>query len=578
MSSTNRLNPQNSTRSKNSASKEESLKFFSTSKKRIYTIIGIFIAVISVLFLRLVWLQIIDAENSKKAAVETRTISYKTNPKRGTIYDRNGNVLAFSKEAKTIYANPSEIENVNEVASKLASIIGGKTSDYVELISDHDKKFVYIKRQFDVDLAKKVQAENINGIYLQEDSKREYPYGKNAGQIIGACNIDGNGLCGLELYYDDILRGSSGKIQKQQGLDGMPIPGGTVQNTEVIDGQDIMITIDIELQQKLENYLLSYNKKKGSSSMSAVVCEPRTGEIFAAASLPLLDPAKIENAQKGSTELKCVSALHEPGSTFKAVTATSLFEGGLITPDTQFYCPVTLAADEYKISDVKKRGATTYTFRQIMENSSNVGVALASEKLGRDKLFEKIKKYNLNEPVGIDFPGDTNGFLSDVSEWSKVQAYNISFGQGISITPMQLIKFYGALANNGVETTPHFLMRYLQSEKDEEYPTYDVVENKDAIPVVTDVLKTVVNQGTGTEAKIDPYGVAGKTGTGEIADNTGSYIKGKYFATFIGFLSQASSPLLCYVGADDAPEGMKVTDVFKDIMTFAIERFKVVAK
>lgn len=225
---------------------------FSVSQKRIYVIFGIFAVVLILIVTKLFLLQIVEADANRKAAVETRTISYNVAPKRGTIYDRNGNILAYSKEARTVYANPSEVENATETAGILASHLGGTASDYIDLINDPSKKFSYIKRRIELDVSDALKAEELKGIYFQEDQKREYPYGETAGQIIGAVNFDGDGLCGIELYYDDVLRGSTGKTVRQQGMYGMPIPGGVLQETSVIDGQDIMLTIDVELQQKVE--------------------------------------------------------------------------------------------------------------------------------------------------------------------------------------------------------------------------------------------------------------------------------------------------------------------------------------
>lgn len=228
---------------------------YSVSNNRILIIFLLFGILLAAIILKLFYVQIVDADAKRKAAEETRTISYNVQPKRGTIYDRNGNVLAYSKDAKTVYANPSEIEQVAETAGTLSSYLGGTVSDYLDKINDPERKFVYIKRRIDVDVADKLKAENLKGIYFQEDQKREYPYGRVAGQIIGALNVDGDGLCGIELYYDDVLRGSTGKTVRQQGMYGMPIPGGVLQETDVIDGQDIMLSIDVELQQRVEDYL-----------------------------------------------------------------------------------------------------------------------------------------------------------------------------------------------------------------------------------------------------------------------------------------------------------------------------------
>lgn len=327
-------------------------------------------------------MQIIDAEAKTKEAIATRTIRYDTLPKRGTIYDRNGNVLAYSEEAKTIYANPSEIENDNEVAEKLAKHLGGGASDYIDSLSNKDLKFSYVKRRVDVEKANLLKVEQITGIYFQEDQKRIYPYGEVAGQIIGAIDIDGNGLCGIELYYDDLLRGTSGRTIRQQGNEGMPIPGGVLQETQVIDGQDIMLSIDVEIQQKVEETLKSWNKKLGTKSMHSILMDPTNGEIYAAASLPLLNPADLANCEEGATDLKCISTTYEPGSTFKVFSSMAILENDALQPDTQIFCPSSITADDFVVKDVHDRPDITYTFRQIIEQSSNVGMSLSTEKLG----------------------------------------------------------------------------------------------------------------------------------------------------------------------------------------------------
>lgn len=295
--------------------------------------------------------------------------------------------------------------------------------------------------------------------------------------------------------------------------------------------------------------------------MHSILMDPTNGEIYAAASLPLLNPADLNSAQEGATDLKCISTTFEPGSTFKTLAATAIMEYGALSPESEIYCPYSINADEYTVKDVRDRSSQSFTFRQIMERSSNVGISLSTEMLGFDKYYQKLKEYRITEKTGIDYPGDYNGYLKDVNQWSKIQSYNITFGQGITCTPMQLSKFYSALANNGYEETPHFLMRYLQAEKDEEYEEYEIIKNKEAVAVVDDILRSVVINGTGQLANIPGYGVAGKTGTGEIADNNGKYISGAYYASFVGFLSQASVPMLCFVGGERAPTDSVVTMV-----------------
>lgn len=551
---------------------------FSVSQKRVLIVLAIFAAVLLIIIARLFFLQIVAASDLSKEAIESRTISYKVSPKRGTIYDRNGNVLAYSKDAKNVYANPSEIEDVKSTANTLAKILGGQIEDYVDKIDNQKLKFSYIKRRVDVEVADLIKAENLKGIYFEQDQKREYPYGRVAGQIIGCIDIDGNGLCGIEMYYDDVLRGSTGSTVKQQGNYGMPIPGGTLQDRAVINGQDIMLTVDVDLQQNLENKLEEDNQKLGTSSMHSIIMDPTNGEIYASASLPLFNPADLNNAQEGSTDLKCISTAYEPGSTFKSVAAMAILEYKTLTPDSQIYCPSTIQADEFTIKDARPRESQTFTFRQIMERSSNVGISLLTEQLGWDKFHDKIEEYKIQELTGIDYPGDTTGFMPDFVKWSKIHACNISFGQGLTVTPLQTCLYYSAISNNGYKPTPHFLIKYLQSDKEQTYQSTEVIKDKEAIATLNDVLKSVVVNGTGYKAKIEGYDVAGKTGTGEMTDDNGHYISNSFYSSFCGYLTNSTSSMLCFVGGERANDEVSVTDTWKSIMLNAIDRFRIAYK
>ena len=309
---------------------------------------------------------------------------------------------------------------------------------------------------------------------------------------------------------------------------------------------------------------------------SAIVMDGGTGEIYAAASLPLLDPTDRTEMEDDAPKLKCVTDLFEPGSIFKSVSTMAILEAGTMGPDDELFCPASITADGYTISDAHERGDATFTLRQILDQSSNVGISLAAEQMGFEELYERILAYNLNELSGVDYPGEQSGYLLDFDQWSKVQAYNVSFGQGISLTPLQITRFYGALVNDGVECTPHFLLSKPQSGETPEYATEQVIENKEAIATMTSMLETVVTDGTGKAAAIEGFDVAGKTSTAEIYDEeNGGYRKGVYNLAFTGFLANSSSQLVCFVGANEVPIDNVVTPMFKDIMTAAIDRFDI---
>ena len=287
-------------------------------------------------------------------------------------------------------------------------------------------------------------------------------------------------------------------------------------------------------------------------------------------------------------KLKCVTDLFEPGSIFKSVSAMAILEAGTMTPDTELFCPSSIEADGYVIGDAHERGDATYILQQIMDQSSNIGISLATENAtvgdvsGFRNLYNKINEYNLHTKTGVDYPGegeagtDYLGAQLPFDEWSKVTGYNVSFGQGLSLTPLQITRFYGALVNDGVECTPHFLLSKPQSGETAEYGSDAVIKDKKAIDDLTSMLKTVVTEGTGKAAAIDGFNVAGKTSTAEIYDEkNGGYRKGVYNLAFTGFLADSSSQLVCFVGANEVPTDGVVTPIFKDIMTTAIDRFNI---
>lgn len=538
-------------------------------------VIVLFALIALVFFGRLVYLQVIKADEYSAKAQEARTANIETSPRRGTIYDRNGYVLATSVEATTIYANPYEVTDPDGEARQLAEVLGGEAADYKALLTKDDISFVYIKRKAEVEVADQVKELKLDGIYFLSDTKREYPYGQIGGQVIGAVNIDGEGLTGLELQYDDILSGTGGTLVVERGRDGTPIPGGVKEETAAVDGQDIIISLDISLQEKVEESLTQGVKDVNGEGGNAIVMDAATGEVYAAASLPLYDPNDLSTIVDGSeTQAKSITQIFEPGSIFKTVSTMAILENNVMSPEDAIFCPAVIEADEYKVSDAHERGDETMTLRQILDNSSNVGISLSIEKLGFTPFYEKIVEYNLNELTGIDYPGEGLGYLQPRDQWAKITGYNISFGQGISVTPLQMVRFYGALINDGVEVTPHFLVEKPLSDETPVYDTENVIDNKDAIPTITSMLETVVSDGTGTGAQIEGYRVAGKTSTAEIAEE-GVYKKDVYNLCFTGFLPDSSSQLVCFVGANEVPGGGNVSTVFRDIMAFAIDRYKI---
>ena len=580
------------------------------NSNRVFLPILVFAALAALFVLRLVFLQVIVAPQNAAEGENARMKYTWIEPRRGTIYDRNGVVLATSVETTTIYIDPAEVDDADATAQVLVDVLGGQKSDYLEAITAANTRYAVVKEKADVEVGESVKARvseltAVDAPYEGKDFgiryktlwKREYPNGQVGGQVVGACKLDTEvennreyytGISGLELYYDDILSGEAGYTREETSPDGTPIPGGEHDSKEAVNGQDIIISIDIELQQYVEDRLTADKEGITSNGGSAVVMDGGTGEIYAAASLPLFNPADRTDMEDDAPKLKCVTDLFEPGSIFKSVSAMAILEAGTMTPDTELFCPSTIEADGYIISDAHDRGDATFTLQQIMDQSSNIGISLATENAtvgdvsGFQNLYNKINAYNLHTKTGVDFPGegelgtDILGNLPSFDKWGKVVGYNISFGQGLSLTPLQITRFYSALVNDGVECTPHFLLSKPQSGEVMEYESEKVIDNTAAIDDLTSMLKTVVTEGTGKAAAIEGYNVAGKTSTAEIYDEeNGGYRKGVYNLDFTGFLADSSSQLVCFVGANEVPTDGVVTPIFKDIMSTAIDRFNI---
>ena len=562
-------------------------RYVSRGSNRAFVIVVFFAILALIFFVRLVFLQVILAPEYSAQAQDSRTVGFYVEPRRGTIYDRNGHILAISVDATTVYANPSEIEEPGATSRAIAEALGGKPSDYVDKISNSaSPTFSFVARKVDVAKADKLREAELPGIYFLDDTRREYPYGAVGGNVIGACSVavdeENNrefyeGICGLELYYNTILAGTEGYYEAEIGADGTPIPGGVHVSKKEVEGQDIVISLDIEFQEQLQKRLEDGLKRVGVEDGSAVVMDAKTGEIYAAASYPYFNPADRSEVKEGSMQLKAASNLFEPGSIFKTVSATAILEDEAMTVDDEVDCPSYIEADGYIVTDAHEREDVVYSFRDIIKYSSNVGISLSVEdSIGFQKFYDDILKYRLNTLTGIDYPGEQLGYLLDFDQWSKVQAYNVTFGQGISINAMQIIAFYGALINDGVSQTPHFLVRKPQTNEVPEYPTYEIIDNKKAIEPMISMLTSVVTDGTGIDAAIDGYTVAGKTSTAEIYDEkNGGYLESTYNLGFIGFLPNSTSNFVCFVNANMVPAERPVTFVFHDIMEDAINRYNI---
>jgi cell division protein FtsI (penicillin-binding protein 3) len=504
---------------------------------------------------RLVYVQVVAAPEFAQAATSQRTRDIEIPPLRGTIYDREGEPLAESVAARTVYAAPKTIKDKAGTAQQLAAVLGGRPRDYEAKLAKNNG-FVYIARKVDMNRAKRLEALKLEGIGLLEDSLRVYPSGPLGCQILGFVGVDGKGLAGIEKRYDTILGGKPGVLLDQRDPYGRPIPGGVQKDIRPVDGHDVVLSIDKDIQYHAQVELDAAVKKWGAKGGSVTVLNPRNGEIYAMASTPGFDPNNYRNADPQGFRNRPISDAYEPGSTIKSITAASVIDKRLFTPDSVLHLPPTLRVANRTIHDAEDRGTVDWSLTQIVTNSSNVGAVKLGMKLGKQGLYDAFQRFGLTEATGVDYPGEARGWLPPTKLWSASSIANIPFGQGLSATPLQLARAVSAIANRGVLTTPHFLLNVpADRSKNGQWPSRQACTAATAI-TTTNVLKHVVTEGTGQSAAVPGYVVAGKTGTAQVALPNGlGYAKGKYISSFIGYLPADDAQLLIEVKIDE-PSGV----------------------
>ena len=511
----------------------------------------LFLALFGGVSARLAWLHLIDGPRLSAEAKDQYTNVITLHSKRGTIYDRNGNILAMSVECETVYANPKEVEDPSGVADLLVKHLDGEKSDYMDLLTK-DTTFVYLMRQVDQEVADELSSElskaELGGVYFLSDTKRVYPYGTAGAQVIGYVGTDGVGLSGLELYYNDILTGTDGEMILEAGLDGTPIAGGASHVTEAKDGTDLMLSIDIDLQEASEKIIAEAAEQYEAESGSIMVTDPKTGEILAACSTPLPDFSNLTDV--AALNLRLVSDAYEPGSVFKVITTSIGLDLGLYNPDTVYTVPARYkVGDDYVTDDDGRDYTQDMSVTYMLAHSSNPAMALLVEEvIGRERFAEGVERYGIGQLTGIDFPGESQGIVKTLDEYDGSTAGSMAFGQGLSVPMVQIVRAFGAVANGGVPTTPHFLVAKDGEEVD--WPAGERVISEEAAEMEKVLMRAVINEdyGTGKNAHIDGYDIAGKTGTGEQASEEGGYEAFHFVSSLCGFANADDPDVLVYVG------------------------------
>lgn len=549
--------------------------------RRLLVLFTVFMVGFGGLGLRLAILQTVESTAYAKRAADQRLRVREFPARRGAILDRAERPLALSVDFETIIADPANVTSPAAEARKLARILGLPYETVRASLGGGfpGDRFEYVQRRVDPDTAKAIAKLGLPGITSQPEPKRVYPNGRLASQVLGFVNIDGTALDGAELEYDDILKGRPGRMTLEQDPYGNSLPQGAYSYHPPRPGRSVVLTLDKDIQYYTELALRQAVAQYHARGGTVIVMRPRSGQIVAMANYPDFNPNSFEEATSQDLRDRAITDVYEPGSVFKIVTTSGALEEGVVKPRTKLTVPYSKQIADRVLHDAESHPTERMSVRDIIVNSSNVGTVTIGMRLGRERIQEYIHKFGFGSRTGLDFPGEEQGLVLPPSQWSGSTIANVPIGQGIAVTPLQLASAYGALANGGRWVEPQLLSGTLN--RDEQFrpaaapATHRVVSAKTARQMAS-ILTGVVAEGTGVEAGIPGYEVAGKTGTAQKPQNGG--YGSSFVASFVGFAPATRPALLTLVTLDDPTPiygGSTAAPTFTRIMEFALRHLGV---
>jgi len=545
--------------------------------KRLRLLIAGFALVMACAGARAFWVTVVKASDLR-AKADTQQMQKAVVPApRGDISDRNGTPLAVSEPAVDVIANPMIIKNPAAMATLLAPLVGMTPNDVLAKISDRSKGFAYVARQVPASAVDRIRAIRIagkrpDGLSLEATTRRAYPRGQQAGQLIGFVGTDEKGLSGLEYSLDSALKGTDGERQTVSDARGRALLVEDLKSMK--PGKSVRLTIDAPVQDEVERVLSGVAETFQPKGATAIVADPRTGAILALANYPPVNANAIGQATPYAQTNKATGFTYEPGSTFKAITISSALESGAVQPSTEFFLPVELQAGDKTIRDSHERGDETLPVTQILAQSSNVGAAKIGLATGAKRFDSWIRKFGFDKPTGVGLPGEERGLVPKLANYSGATLPNMSMGQGLSVTPIQMVQAYSAIANGGIKVVPRIVETVANNAVPVKRP--ERILSRRVSTQMRQMLKGVLAEGgTASGAAIPGFDLAGKTGTAQKVDpQTGTYSESKYIASFIGFAPARNPKLLVAVVVDepagDIYGGSVAAPAFSRIMAFAL--------
>lgn len=552
--------------------------FIKKSSNRLRAVISFLLLALIFFSIKLVLIQIFKSNHLRKIAEKQHNLFLELEPERGIIFDRHMRPLSTNLPAQSLYAVPSKIKNKNDLAEKLSRITGQSKGFFLERLI-RKKAFIWLVRKLSGREYEEIKKINLDGLGFRRETKRYYPNAELASQIIGFAGLDNVGLEGIELYYDKYLKGKLGwcmllRDAKQRGI---------MLEEELVpskDGYDIVLTIDETIQFIAERALDESFKKHNAKGASIIVMDPKTGEILALANRPTFDLNNFDNSIAESRRNRAICDFYEPGSVFKIVTASAALEENKVQETDKFFCENgSYKVGNHILHDYRPHG--TLTFKEVMVQSSNIGVTKVAQILGPELVYKYARLFGFGSLTGIDLPGEVVGQNKSPEKWSKTSIGAVPIGQEVCVTAIQLVTAMSAIANDGIQMHP-FVIKRMQDKKGETIKEFLPQEARRVISEKTasrmkDILVAVVAEGTGRGAQVLGYRAAGKTGTAQKVEN-GIYSHSKFMATFLGFVP-VEDPKLAIVVSFDEPHpaylgGTVSAPVFKKVAEDTLKYLK----
>lgn len=547
-------------------------------RRRVSAMLAVLLLSLVGITVRLSYVQGVRADEFSAKARAQRLREIPLPARRGAIYDRNGRELAISVPARTIYANPKQIHDPVKASRAIAPLLQVDEKTLEKNLGDKSRGFVYLARAIDVAVAKKVLDLKIVGVNSLEESRRTYPGGALASNVLGFVGVDGKGLSGLEFTYDKLLGGRPGHRTIEQDPQGRRIPQGVFVEKAPIPGSDLVLGIDRDIQFAAEQALNKQVEANDAKGGSVVVLDPATGELLAIANSPTFDPVDRSNLKPGEMRNRAVTDVYEPGSVSKVVTASAALEEGVVTKDTKYLVPATMRLGGRVFSDSHGHPTETMTFADIIAESSNVGTIKVAQQLGAERLTKYMRKFGYGKATGLGFPGEGAGVVPSASRWGT-SLPTMAIGQGVSATAVQLSRVFGTVANDGVSMEPTLVSGWVDPDgglhQSSESRAERVVSSTTA-STMREILTKVTTDGTGTKAQIAGYQVAGKTGTAQKVRPGGGYAG--YMSSFYGFLPSNAPRVVIGVVLDDPASyygGVVAAPVFREVAMTAIRVMRI---